>query len=171
MKHQEDDEQAAFFEWVSYQQVSMVPMSQVCFAIPNGGNRNAREAARFKKQGVLAGVFDVLFAYPSGDYSGLYIEFKIDDNKLSDDQELFKRAMLSLGYQCVTCFCFLDAVDEVKIYLSRLKTVSNIEITKMPKGKHRYKAVCRSMSKTFVTYKGAVGWLRRRGFNASGERI
>lgn len=46
------------------------------FAIPNGGKRHIVTALSLKRQGVKAGVPDLLLAYPSGRYHGLFIELK-----------------------------------------------------------------------------------------------
>ena len=37
--------------------------SEILFAMPNGGSRNAREAAIMKGEGVTVGVADVIFLY------------------------------------------------------------------------------------------------------------
>ncbi len=46
------------------------------FHIPNGGRRGKAEAARFKAQGVKAGVPDLCLPVPRGPYHALYIELK-----------------------------------------------------------------------------------------------
>ena len=38
--------------------------------VPNGGRRDIREAAKFKRMGVKAGVPDLVLLYPSGGYHG-----------------------------------------------------------------------------------------------------
>lgn len=44
--------------------------------VPNGGKRNAREAARLKQMGVKAGVSDILCFKGSGQFVGLALEMK-----------------------------------------------------------------------------------------------
>jgi len=46
------------------------------FHIPNGGNRNPREAARLKRMGVRPGVSDYCLPIPRGIYHGLFVELK-----------------------------------------------------------------------------------------------
>ena len=47
------------------------------FHPPNGGNRNAKEGAKFKSMGVKAGVSDLIFLEPNQRYAGLVIELKV----------------------------------------------------------------------------------------------
>ncbi len=128
------------------------------------------EAKRMKRQGVKAGVYDVTMAVAAGGYHGMFIEFKVGKNTVSNAQKDFRKAVVSEGYFCVICYSFLDAVEEVKLYLagSREAPIANIVEVE---GTHKFKAMCRSMSKGFKTRRGAVGWLKRRGFNEFGERI
>lgn len=51
MNHIEDSEQMTLFEW-AHLQSGKYPELVLLFHIPNGGKRDAREAARFKKMGV-----------------------------------------------------------------------------------------------------------------------
>ena len=41
-------------------------ISALLYAVPNGGYRNAREAARFKAEGVRSGVPDLCLAVSNG---------------------------------------------------------------------------------------------------------
>ena len=54
-KHYEDDLQRDVMEFIRLQYPHIIS-----FHVPNGGKRSAREAARLKRQGVLAGVSDIL---------------------------------------------------------------------------------------------------------------
>ena len=114
MKHQEDDEQQALFEWAGY-----VPELRWMFAIPNGGKRNIREAARFKKQGVKAGVSDVVQPLPRGKYCGLYIEMKRSTGQthVTAAQNDFITAMREAGYKAVICHGFEEAKSTIEDYL------------------------------------------------------
>jgi len=58
MNHIEDNEQICLMEWAAAQSGKFPELSLI-FHIPNGGKRNAREAARFKRMGVKAGVPDL----------------------------------------------------------------------------------------------------------------
>ncbi len=116
MKHYEDAEQAALFEWAAY-----YPSLAWMHAIPNGGNRNIREAKRLVKQGVKAGVSDVFLPVPMGGYHGMYIEMKRSKadgkSKLTDAQGDFMIAMTMQGYKCVICYGFVEASIKIQEYL------------------------------------------------------
>ncbi len=58
----------------------------LAFHVPNGGKRGAWEAARLKRQGVLAGVSDILLFWNGGHGA---IELKCGKNKASPFQEYF----------------------------------------------------------------------------------
>lgn len=80
-RHIEDVHQEALITWSKVMRVTLpngevVPLKDVLYAIPNGGKRNAKEAARFKRQGVTAGVSDLHLIRPANGYHGLWIEMK-----------------------------------------------------------------------------------------------
>ena len=81
MKHEESNLQQACVKWFRYQYPNII-----IFAIPNGGNRNVIEAARLKREGVLAGVADLMILKPNNKYYGLFVEMKTDKGKQSDNQ-------------------------------------------------------------------------------------
>lgn len=69
------------------------------FAVPNGGNRNLREAARLKAQGVMAGVSDLVLLLP--DRKAYFIELKNPNGKgrQSPNQRWFEEQVTALGYK------------------------------------------------------------------------
>ena len=169
MKHAEDTIQEGFFSWVRENSYKNIPLGELCFAIPNGGNRNLKEAVRLKRQGVLSGVSDVFMAIPMPGSAGLWIEFKSGTNKLSENQQIFKENMIKVGYSHVICYSAMDAILEATAHMyQNIQIISGIDVVK---GKNKYLAFCRSMGEKFKTKRGAIGFLRRRGFNEKGERI
>ena len=66
-KHIEDDEQAKVFEWAAWKQREH-KLLMMLFHVPNGGNRNVREAVRLKRQGVKAGIPDIYLDVPNGNH-------------------------------------------------------------------------------------------------------
>ena len=118
-KHHEDDEQAALFDWAAF-----FPKLKFMFAIPNGGNRNPREAARLKRQGVKPGVSDVFLPIPKttagGHYHGLFIEMKRRKkdgrSQVSPAQKEFKIEVIRMGYRCVICYGAGEAIEAIKDY-------------------------------------------------------
>jgi hypothetical protein len=77
MKHIEDSEQQALFEWA---EVVTVPgyskLRDYMFAIPNGGQRNVLEAMRLTRLGVTPGVPDLFCMFPAQGQPYLPIELK-----------------------------------------------------------------------------------------------
>lgn len=51
-------------------------LAPLFFAVPNGSTRNPIEASRLKREGVVAGVADMLLLVPRGGFHGLAVEFK-----------------------------------------------------------------------------------------------
>lgn len=114
-KHQsiEHDIQAKCFAWFS---LRFPKLSDLFFAIPNGGQRSITTAVTLQREGVKAGVPDTFFAYPSYGYHGLFIEFKksrigkrgdlIDKGHLSDNQEYMIGQLTKSGYKVEVCYSF-----------------------------------------------------------------
>lgn len=74
----------------------------IVFAIPNGGNRDPKEAGRLKAEGVLAGVPDIMIARAMGLFHGLFLEFKSPSGALSPAQREVGNALGSEGYRVET---------------------------------------------------------------------
>src|SRR5271157_2112047 len=81
-RHLEDDEAAALIRWRGLY-AKRYPELGLLIAIPNGGYRNAREAARLKMMGVRAGVSDYFLPclnrggpWPLKTKYGFWIELK-----------------------------------------------------------------------------------------------
>jgi len=115
MKHHEDYEQELVFQWAAY-----YPVLRWLFSVPNGGKRDAREAARLKRGGVKAGVADMCLPIVTKEYPGLYIELKrrkVDGpSKVSANQAFFHRDMKKQGYKCVVCYGADEAIQAIKKY-------------------------------------------------------
>ncbi|MBU9200408.1 VRR-NUC domain-containing protein [Burkholderia multivorans] len=90
--------------------------------IPNGGFRkNAFEGWRLKKQGVRAGVSDLLLPVARGGFFGLWIEFKAappNDAPVSESQEEWVRLMQSQGYSAHVCLGAEAAMKVLTSYLA-----------------------------------------------------
>ena len=84
LKRGEDTEQMGVIDWSNWN-TGRFPELKLLFHVPNGGKRNAAEAARFKAMGVKAGVPDLCLPVPRGGYAGLYIEMKY--GKKQDNRE------------------------------------------------------------------------------------
>lgn len=89
----------------------------LCFAIPNGGARNAVTGARLKAEGVLAGVPDLMIAEPRGYWAGLFIEMKTEKGKLSAEQKNMMQTLIKKGYYFAVCRSFDEFRQTVTDYL------------------------------------------------------
>ena len=82
--------------------------SVVYWHTPNGGRRKAKEAARLKGMGVLAGVADWMFVWlPNGSAPVIplvgFIELKTDKGVLSDSQKEFRARVTAAGCDWALC--------------------------------------------------------------------
>jgi len=85
--------------------------------IPNGGKRGKLEAARFKAQGVKAGVSDLFLPAARANWHGLYIEMKYGQNKPTDKQKEFMHDMRIQGYCCKVACGAQEAIAILQDYL------------------------------------------------------
>ena len=80
-KQTEDQLQETCFRWFSLKYSSLYGL---LFHVPNGGHRLKREAARFKRIGVVSGIPDFMFLYGGKVYG---IELKVGRNKQTENQK------------------------------------------------------------------------------------
>ena len=88
------------------------------FAIPNGGSRNPMEGANLKRQGVLAGVADTFLMSKVLNCFGLFIEFKIGKNNLTEHQQHFKITAQFHGYAYEIVRSFDEFKEVITKYLN-----------------------------------------------------
>ncbi len=113
----ESQEQCSLFSWWNWT-ASKWP-DAVMFAIPNGGWRSLRTAARLKAEGVLAGVPDIFLAAPRGSFHGLFVEMKrVHGGTVSKAQKLVMARLEAAGYACRVCKGFAEAREAVEGYLN-----------------------------------------------------
>ncbi len=115
----EHQEQCALFEWAAWQE-GVWPELRLLHAIPNGGKRDIRTAARLKAEGVKPGVPDIFLPVPRGGKHGLYIELKRrKGGVISKEQEAWMRALMEQGFVCCVCHGAQEAVDAIMAYMGR----------------------------------------------------
>jgi hypothetical protein len=79
---------------------------------PNGGKRSKREAVKFKRMGVLAGVPDLIISLPGARMA--FLELKSRRGRLSEDQEAFLAGQEANGHYTGTA----RTLDEAARFLS-----------------------------------------------------
>lgn len=113
----ESEEQATLFSWCAMN-YGKYPELTLLYHIPNGGKRSAREAGRFKLEGVKPGVPDLCLPVARGGCHGLYIEMKrTQGGRVSDQQEFWLQSLREQGYMAVVCKGWREAAKALEIYL------------------------------------------------------
>lgn len=102
------------------------------YHVPNGGSRNAKEAANLKAQGVRAGVPDLELPAARGAYTGLHIEMKHGKNRVSKEQDRFLMALKEMGRCAVVCYEAEPAMKVIKEYM-QLKPGQRLACDVLPK--------------------------------------
>ena len=94
-----DDEsghQEALFSWAAYR-TGLMPELQYMYHVPNGGKRDKATAAVLKRQGVKAGVPDIMLPAARAEYHGLYIELKAGENTTTKKTKRVVRVSAAAG--------------------------------------------------------------------------
>lgn len=114
----EHDMQSNFFEWLSHQRFEGV---ELIHAVPNGGARHIVAAVKLKREGVKAGVPDVLCPFARGGYIGLAIEFKSKDGNPSKEQRERITKMQLEGWCVMLCWDWMAAAKAVQGYAGNMR--------------------------------------------------
>lgn len=117
MRSLESNLQIACIEWFRLQYPKY---SKLLFSVPNGGSRNVIEAKRLKREGVVAGVADILFLKPNKDYPFLCIEMKHGKGKQSENQKEWQKEVEAIGGKYVVCNSFELFKKEIEEYLKNI---------------------------------------------------
>ena len=130
-RHIEDDQARWLITWARAN-ARMHPELNLLFAIPNGGWRDKREAARLKSMGVRAGVSDYFLPVPRvirrmttgsdiwpdrKQLCGLWLELKSEDGKLKRPQAEWLRLMEEQGYATKVAHGWVAAARAICNYL------------------------------------------------------
>jgi hypothetical protein len=115
IKISEDEIQKTFVQWLNLAKIKYEQLN-LGFHVPNGGKRNGREAVKFKKLGVRAGVPDFIFLYPSNDKHGLILEFKTAKGYVSKVQKYWLEELEKNNYETHVVRDSLEAIEIVKKY-------------------------------------------------------
>jgi len=119
MKHEEHKIQCAIIQYLRLHKI-------FCFAIPNGGKRDAREGARLKREGVLAGVADIEVWANKKTY---FIEVKTEKGRQTHAQKDFQAKAATYGHM----YCVWRSLDEAigfVEYFSEMKIVAQDKLMK-----------------------------------------
>lgn len=95
-RHVEDDLQKSVFAYLA----RALPDEGTAYAIPNGGKRHAREAARMKGLGVVAGMPDIGICYRG---RAMFVELKAPRGVVSAAQRETIRKLTYCGAPVMLC--------------------------------------------------------------------
>lgn len=113
-------EQETLIKWADSLPVQGGFLGDYLFSIPNGGSRNVIEARNLKRQGVRAGVPDLMLAVPKNGKAGLFIEMKRADksvSRVSPAQKIWHERLSRMGYEVKIAYGCKEAVDIILEYL------------------------------------------------------
>ena len=114
----ESKEQTALIGWCMRHYLEHEGLEKI-FAIPNGGKRDKREAARMKAEGLRPGVPDLCLPVARGGYHSLYIEMKRRvGGQLGDSQKIWRLALQEEGHRVEVCKGFAEARKVILDYYS-----------------------------------------------------
>jgi len=82
-----------------------------------GGKRNKREAARLRLEGVKPGWPDILIAWPTKAYHGLFIELKAPKGRPTKLQIQKIKDLNEKGYCAGVCYGWEEAATVTSAYL------------------------------------------------------
>jgi hypothetical protein len=116
----EAQEQRVVVEWAERHKGKW-PELALLFHVPNGGARDAREAALLVAEGVKRGVPDLLLPVPQGGYVGLALELKRADHSSQPtaEQLIWHNAMRLNRWRVDVSYGADEAIAVLDEYLSQ----------------------------------------------------
>lgn len=113
----EAEEQATLLNWCRMQE-GRHPELGLLFHIPNGGKRGKAEAARFRAEGVKAGIPDLMLPVARGGKHGLFLELKRKaGGRVRPEQKDWMDKLKEQGYEAQVCRGWEGAAEALLRYL------------------------------------------------------
>lgn len=114
MRHLEDSLQKLCVRWFD---LKYPKFSLFLHHSPNGGKRNAIEAAKFKQMGVRSGFPDLILIVPNRFYPFCGIELKTKTGRQSANQKAYQKEFESIGAKYVVVRSLDEFIKVVEGYL------------------------------------------------------
>ncbi len=109
----ESQEQIAVIDWCN-----MHPIAWRIFAVPNGAYKSIASAAKFKREGLRAGIPDLFLDVSRDSWHGLRIELKrTRGGTVSPEQKDWGKFYAEQGYYWCVCKGADEAIKVIKEYL------------------------------------------------------
>lgn len=125
----EHQEQALVIQWAKLNELRY-PELRWLYAVPNAARRGKILAARMKREGLKAGVLDLVLPCARGGFNALYVEMKrlkpivradntvrMKATPLSAAQEEWAAGLRVLGNCVVVCYTAEEAQAAIEAYL------------------------------------------------------
>lgn len=125
----EHQEQAALIGWARYHPIC----NHYLRVIRQEAKRTYAQANFVQRQGIVAGVSDMLLAYPSNGKHGMWIELKRCQparSNITDSQKIWLERMKNVGYEAVVAYGWEDARDKILNYLTEGEKNESIRLEK-----------------------------------------
>lgn len=90
----------------------------ILFAVPNGARRTAQNGARYKAEGMLAGVADLILLKSNKHFGALCIEMKTKSGTQQQTQKEWQKHAEEAGNKYVICRSLEDFRREVDNYMA-----------------------------------------------------
>lgn len=110
----EESDQILFVNWVNR---THPRLAHKLHHSPNGGYRDKRTGHRMKLMGTKPGFHDLVLFHPVGEHTGLAIELKIGNGKLSQSQQEWILVFQDCGFLVKPCWGYQEAVEAFEQYL------------------------------------------------------
>lgn len=121
MRNEESKLQQSCITWFRLQYPRL---AKLLFAVPNGSRRDVVTGAILKREGVVAGVADLILLIPKKGYASLCIEMKYGKNGQSESQKEWQRLAEAAGNRYVVCRSLEEFMKHVNQYLNKSATRS-----------------------------------------------
>lgn len=110
--------QISVIEWAETERYKGNPLALYLHHSPNGGDRDKREAARFKAMGTQSGYPDLTLDIAKGGYHGMRIELKRSDNDNESDNQVTRIGLLiEEGYHAVITKGYDATIAAIAAYM------------------------------------------------------
>lgn len=132
----ETEEQQSLFAWADLVKGRM-PELRDMFAVPNASRRSPRIGAQMKREGMKAGVPDIVLPHARGGYHALYIEMKrrrVAGERVEfragtrprENQRDWHERLQAAGNRVQVCYGWEDARGVIEQYLKMPNTENGV---------------------------------------------
>jgi hypothetical protein len=117
-KNDESRMQCALISWWHVAHAGFGVPERLLFKVSNDGLRSPVMGAIMKREGLRAGVPDLMLCVPRGIYHALFLELKLPTGKVSDDQKAFIADAWAHNYSAYVAYSLDEAINDITAYLN-----------------------------------------------------